>query len=102
MSTQNSEPEYFTPLHHKVAEMLGYRQTPGYATWDKVEATAPVQEVDRVVYLINQEALALLDRLEKRADGDLCTVRYSDGSVARMRVVDLKAIEAEKSKYAGE
>lgn len=40
---------HFTPLHHNIAEQLGYKQTPGYASWDKVEETAPVQVIDRLV-----------------------------------------------------
>lgn len=40
----------------------------------------------------------VLDRLEKRSDGLPCTVRYSDGSVERMRVIPLSAIEAERAK----
>jgi len=39
-----------------------------------------------------------LNRLEKHSDGLPCTVRYSDGSVERMRVIPLSAIEAERAK----
>lgn len=54
-NVSDSEPEYFTPLHHEVAAQLGYKQTPGYATWDKVEETAPVQVIDRIVRLVHKE-----------------------------------------------
>lgn len=40
----------------------------------------------------------VLDRMEKRSDGSPCTVRYSDGSVERMRVIPLSAIEDERAK----
>lgn len=54
-----THPEYFTPLHHEVAALLGYAQTPGYATWDKAEDTAPVQVIDRVTdFLSGRIALA--------------------------------------------
>ena len=47
----------------------------------------------------NAEIASTLDRLEKRSDGLPCTVRYSDGSVERMRVVPLSAIQAERAKW---
>lgn len=52
-TTSEDEPEYFTPLHHAIAELLGYKQTSNYATWDKVEETAPVQVVERLVNFIH-------------------------------------------------
>jgi len=63
---------------------------------------SPSAAVNRVKQTIlawhNKQVEAVLDRLERRSDGLPCTVRYSDGSVERMRVVPLSAIEAEQAK----
>ena len=47
---------------------------------------------------LDKQVEEVLDRLEKRSDGMPCTVRYSDGSVERIRIVPLSAIEAERNK----
>lgn len=58
--------QYFTPAHHQIAEQLGYKQTPGYATWDKVEETAPVQIIDRLAKWHAQQNAALLRELNSQ------------------------------------
>lgn len=68
----NKEPEYFTPLHHKIAAQLGFKQTPGYASWDKVEDTAPVQVINRLANLFTTAQQQLLTELiEQKVTGNL-------------------------------
>jgi hypothetical protein len=64
----DDEHEYFTLFHHEVADQLGYKQTPGYASWDKVEPTAPVQVVERIVSFINARETAMRAEWEIAAD----------------------------------
>lgn len=69
-TNSNEEREYFTPLHHEIAALMGYKQTPGYATWDKVEETAPVQVIDRFATYITShvQTIKKQERIQTASD----------------------------------
>lgn len=67
---------------------------------DRLDPRYPIDAYeDDLVTLINSEVHSVLEELEKHSDGNPCTVRYSDGSVERMRIVPLSAIQTLKEKY---
>ena len=87
-ATPESDELYFTPLHHKIAEQLGYKQTPGYASWDKVEKTAPVQVIDRLAnfYASHIEAEVLRVRIDEL---ETCRRLYTEATYVSSVLKDL-------------
>ena len=89
MAQNGSELEKIHALIHQPSYALVYPET-------SRELGYPIEK--RIIAYKDKAVEEVLDRLEKHSDGLPCTVRYSDGSVERMRVVPLSAIQAERNK----